>query len=115
RERPPLGGPICPTMFGRHSCDASEDGMRDGRSRRDFLKTVAATATVPTVLRAQTPASPQTVSANDRIRIALFGMGIRGQQDMRSALKAPGIELVAAADVYEGRLTLAKELWGTHI
>ena len=89
--------------------------MTDRRSRRDFLKTVAATATVPTVLRAQAPAASQTVSANDRIRIAMFGMGIRGQQDMRSALKAPGIELVAAADVYEGRLTLAKELWGAHI
>ncbi len=95
--------------------DTGESAVTDRRSRRDFLKTVAATATVPTVLRAQAPAASQTVSANDRIRIAMFGMGIRGQQDMRSALKAPGIELVAAADVYEGRLTLAKELWGAHI
>src|SRR6266571_5726816 len=86
--------------------------MKNRRSRREFLKTVAATAAVPTVLRAQTPASSQTVSPNDRIRIALFGMGIRGQQDMRSALKAPGVELAAAADVYDGRLTLAKELFG---
>src|SRR6266566_2924 len=91
---------------------ASENGMSDGRSRREFLKTVAATATVPTVLRAQPPASAQTVSPNDRIRIALFGLGIRGQQDMRSALKAPGVELAAAADVYDGRLALAKELFG---
>jgi predicted dehydrogenase len=89
--------------------------MIDRRSRRAFLKTVAATATVPTILRAQTPAASQTISPNDRVRIALFGAGIRGQQDMRSALKAPGVELVAAADVYEGRLTLAKELWGAHL
>jgi predicted dehydrogenase len=90
--------------------------MTDRRSRRYFLKTVAsATAAVPTVLRAQEPAASQTVSPNDRIRFAIFGMGIRGQQDVRAALRVPGVELTAAADVYEGRLTLAKELWGAHL
>src|SRR5919197_2903836 len=90
--------------------------MTDRRSRRDFLKTVAAaTATVPTMLRAQAPAAAQTVSPNDRIRFALFGSGIRGQQDVRSALKTPGVELVAVADVYDGRLTLAREIWGAHL
>ena len=90
--------------------------MRARRSRRDFLKTVAAvTATAPTILRAQNPAASQIVSPNDRIRIAAFGMGIRALQDMRSALKAPGVELAPVADVYDGRLTLAKELWGSHL
>jgi predicted dehydrogenase len=89
--------------------------MSDPRSRRDFLKTVAATATVPTVLRAQAPASSRRVSPNDRLRFALFGLGIRGQQDMRSALKSPGVELAAVADVYDGRLTLAKELLGASV
>ena len=42
----------------------------------------------------------------------MFGIGIRGQQDMRAALKTPGVELAAVADVYDGRLTLAKELFG---
>ena len=85
-------------------------------SRRDFLKTVAAGATAaPTILRAQAGGTRQNVAANDRIRVALFGVGIRGQQDVRSALKTPGVELVAAADVYDGRLTLAKELWGGHL
>jgi len=86
--------------------------MSDRRSRRDFLKTVAATSTVPTMLRAQTPASSRSAAANDRLRFALFGIGIRGQQDMRAALKAPGVELAAVADVYDGRLMLAKEIFG---
>ena len=39
-------------------------------------------------------------------------MGIRGQQDLRSALQTPGVEVAAVADIYDGRLTLAKELCG---
>jgi predicted dehydrogenase len=90
--------------------------MTTRRSRRDFLKSVAGTAAAaPIVLRGETGASSQRVAANDRIQVAMFGMGIRGQQDMRSALRAPGVELVAVADVYDGRLTLAKEQWGDHV
>jgi predicted dehydrogenase len=35
--------------------------------------------------------------------------------DTREALKIPGIELIAVADLYDGRLTRAKELWGNQI
>jgi predicted dehydrogenase len=87
--------------------------MSTRKSRREFLQVMAgATAAAPTVLRAQTGGARQTIAANDRIRAALFGAGIRGQQDARSALRVPGVELVAVADVYDGRLALAKELWG---
>jgi predicted dehydrogenase len=90
--------------------------MTTRRTRRDFLKTVAGTAAAaPTILRAQAGATAQNVAPNDRIRVAVFGLGIRGQQDVRSALRTPGVELVAAADVYDGRLTLAKELWGGQV
>ena len=89
--------------------------MSNGKSRREFLQAVAgAAAAAPTVLNAQRPAS-RTVSPNDRIRLGIVGVGIRGQQDLLSALRAPGVELAAAADVYDGRLTLAKELWGSQI
>ena len=90
--------------------------MSTGKSRREFLQVVAGAATAaPTVLRAQRAASSRTVAPNDRIRVGIVGMGIRGQQDLRSALHAPGVELTAAADVYDGRLTLAKELWGSQL
>ena len=89
--------------------------MSNGKSRREFLQAVAgAAAAAPTVLNAQRPAS-RTVSPNDRIRFGIVGVGIRGQQDLLSALRAPGVELAAAADVYDGRLTLAKELWSRTI
>ncbi len=90
--------------------------MTNRRSRRDFLKTVGgAAATAPIVLRAQTSAPSQVPSSNDRIRFAAIGVGIRGQQDLLSALRTPGVELVAAADVYDGRLTLARERWGNQL
>jgi predicted dehydrogenase len=56
------------------------------------------------------PARPH--SANDQIQVALIGAGNQGQYDTRTALQAPGVRLVAAADCYDGRLMHCKELWG---
>jgi predicted dehydrogenase len=90
--------------------------MNSRRSRREFLQVVAGAATAaPTLLQAQRSTSSRTVAPNDRIRVGIIGVGIRGQQDLRSALHAPGVELTAAADVYDGRLALAKELWGNGV
>ena len=51
-------------------------------------------------------------SANDQINIGLIGSGIQGIYDTRAALSVDGIKIVAACDLYEGRLDRAKELWG---
>src|SRR5438034_10848245 len=92
--------------------------MSHRSSRRDFLEAAAGvTAAVPTVLRAQTqPQTPlQDVPPNERIQVATIGLGIQGQSDTRSALRVRGVELVAVADVYDGRQTLAKELFGNQL
>ncbi len=86
-------------------------------TRRDFLKTAAvggAATSITTVLRAQTPAS-RAVPANDRVQIALIGAGGQGMSDTRNALRVPGVELVAVADIYDGRTTRSKELWGQNV
>src|SRR5579862_1859599 len=62
------------------------------------------------------PAAMQTrVSPNDRIRIATIGIGGMGTGDTRSSLANPGVELVAVCDLYEGRRTRAKEVFGNHL
>ncbi len=54
-------------------------------------------------------------SANDKIQIALIGAGGRGMADAKIALRIPGVALVAVADIYDGHLTRAKELFGDHL
>ena len=52
---------------------------------------------------------------SDQIGLALIGAGGRGQDDTQTALQVPGVRLVAAADLYEGRRTHCKERWGTDV
>ena len=85
-------------------------------TRRQFLQTAAAgaAATSVTTLRAQAPAT-RSVSPNDRVQLALIGAGGQGMSDTRVALRTPGVELVAVADIYDGRLARSKELWGQNV
>ena len=74
-------------------------------TRRHFLQTTAATAGGLSAAR----------GANDRIQFATIGIGGMGSTDTRSAAATPGTKLVAACDVYQGRLTRAQEVWGKEI
>jgi predicted dehydrogenase len=55
------------------------------------------------------------ISANDKVRLACIGAGIMGFNDMAAAVTVPGVELVAVADLYDGHLAKAKELYGNNI
>ena len=52
------------------------------------------------------------ISPNDKIRMATIGMGIQGNADTMAALRNPDVELVAVADLYDGRLEHAKTVFG---
>src|SRR5262245_31167829 len=95
-------------------------------SRRQFLEAAAVITTplggnVYELARADEPQAKAGAAAaagpgpNDRIRIATIGMGIIGFIDTDTALKVPGVELVAASDLYEGRRTHAREVYGSHV
>jgi len=88
-------------------------------TRREFLKTAAAggvAASLPTILQAQVPGQQtREVTPGERLQIALIGAGGQGMFDTRTALRVPGIELTAVADVYDGRLARSKEIWGQQV
>ncbi len=99
----------------------------DRDSRRDFLRKLAASsafaafapAALPSVAGSRTREIPRRSRRpdppNDRIQIATIGTGIIGFIDTRTALEVPGVELVAAADCYDARLTHVKEVFGDHV
>src|SRR5260370_36967117 len=53
-------------------------------------------------------------AANDRIQIAIIGAGGQGTGDVQSSL-ASGSKLVAASDIYQGRLTRVQEVFGKDV
>lgn len=59
--------------------------------------------------------SSEKYAASDQINLALIGSGIQGIYDTNSALQVAGVKLVAACDLYTGRLERAKELWGNQL
>ncbi|MEO6893776.1 MAG: Gfo/Idh/MocA family oxidoreductase [Ginsengibacter sp.] len=54
-------------------------------------------------------------SSNDIVNIAVIGMGIMGNHNAVSSLQVPGVKIIAACDLYTGRLERAKELYGKDI
>ena len=52
------------------------------------------------------------LTSNDTINVAVIGMGIMGNNNVNTALKVPGVQLVAACDLYSGRLERAQEVHG---
>ncbi len=89
-------------------------------SRRKFLQTLGTSGSLvigglsalANEQNIQRLVSQVTISANDKVRIALIGSGIIGHYDTDTALKVPGVELVAVCDLYQGRLDRAQEKWG---
>lgn len=96
-------------------------------TRRSFLGLMAAASAASTIATTTTVLAddvhvlkptvepPKPSGPNDRIRIATIGTGIIGFIDTETALKVPGVELVATADLYQGRRTHAKEVFGDRV
>ena len=89
-------------------------------NRRHFIKSVTAASALIATGSVAKPFNIirdlKKVSPNDKIRFATIGMGIQGNQDTKAALRgAPDAEFVAAADLYDGRLTHVKETYGKDI
>jgi predicted dehydrogenase len=81
-------------------------------TRRQFLAVAGATTVLSRAAGALADEPAKPVSPNDRIRVALLGAGGQGQADTRQALAVPGVELVAVADIYDGRFAECREKFG---
>jgi predicted dehydrogenase len=92
--------------------------MSEDASRRDFLRLAAVTAVAAAAARASAEDDPPPVgcgktSTDKRVGLATIGIGGQGTSDTKAALKVPGVELVGVADVYDGRLVRAREVFCT--
>jgi predicted dehydrogenase len=97
------------------------------KSRRSFLKKALGTAlisgTSPLILHGASrkvielsAARPEkNYSKNDNINVAMIGMGIMGFSNAETTAQIPGVKIVAACDLYNGRLERSKEVLGKHI
>jgi predicted dehydrogenase len=90
-------------------------------SRRAFLQTTAGAAGAsliagPGFLDVEPiPSASQAASASDRVRFGIVGVGMEGSGLLQTAIQLRGVECVAAADLYDGRHELAKEIVGKPI
>jgi len=98
--------------------------MKRANSRRKFVKKLAATSLVTTggaiALLAENANIQQlnsrtSFSANDQINLGFIGMGIMGFNNAATATQVPGVKLVAACDLYKGRLTRTQEVYGSDV
>ena len=88
--------------------------MNTPLSRRTFLSGSGSLLAARTVLLAPQGlgAASGPAPASDRVRFGMIGIGMQGSGLLGTAITLPGVECVAAADLYDGRHTLAREITG---
>ena len=85
-------------------------------SRREFLGVSAAVAggslAAKNILLSPEPlhASERPTAPSDTIRFGIIGVGMQGSGLLGTSITLPGVECAAAADLYDGRHTLAREI-----
>jgi predicted dehydrogenase len=89
--------------------------MNNDFLRRRFLQTGAlgvASLMKPgaMLLEAQSTSQTKPVAPSDRVRFGMIGIGMQGSGLLPNAVSLPSVECVAAADLYDDRHTLAKQL-----
>ena len=89
--------------------------MSADSSRRRFLQSTTAAGgllAANTVLLDPGPAAaaPAPLPASDRVRFGMVGVGMQGSSLLRDSISLPGVECAGAADLWDGRHTLAREI-----
>lgn len=90
--------------------------MKNNLTRRKFIRAGAlATGGLLASGTIQLNAQPfvslsKKNAAGDKLRFGIIGIGMQGSGLLSGAITLPGVECVAAADLYDGRHILAKEI-----
>ena len=87
--------------------------MDSNYPRRRFLQTAAAgglLAATGSRVEAEVPTEQAEAAPSDQVRFGIIGVGMQGSGLLSSAIGLPGVHCVAAADLYDGRHTLAREI-----
>lgn len=86
-------------------------------SRRGFMRTTAGSALAGSILLepSRLAASPRPAAPSDTLRFAIVGCGMRGSGLLSTAIRLPGVECVAGAELWDGRATLIKQIVGKPI
>src|SRR5579884_1785915 len=89
--------------------------QRSSWTRRDFMR-VGTGAAVTGAAMKFTLLEPNPLwgltrppAPSDTVRFASIGTGVRGCELLEATLRVPGIECVAACDLYDSRHTAAQE------
>ena len=95
--------------------------MKIRSSRRQFLQASAAVvggslavSRIPLVAE-PLGGSTQQVSASDRVRFGMVGVGMQGSGLLSTAIALPGVQCAAACDLYDGRHVRAREIAGANL
>ncbi|PYV21518.1 MAG: gfo/Idh/MocA family oxidoreductase, partial [Acidobacteria bacterium] len=103
--------------------------MNKGVSRRGFMRKTLGAAGVALAGRSillepgragcatwgPFAAAARAFPPSDTVRVGIVGVGMQGSGLLRTAIRLPGVECVAACDLYDGRQELAKEIVGKPI
>jgi len=88
--------------------------MSADSSRRRFLKGATAAGSLlaakTVLLEPKAAAAPGPAPASDRVRFGMIGIGMQGNNLLRDSIALPGVECAGAADLWDGRHVLAREI-----
>src|SRR5262245_57463668 len=103
-----------------------KDKHSRGQSRRSFINKITKGALAYSIAPAIVSGSidkqrteflrrTKRYAANDNIQIGLIGAGGMGNADADTAITVPGGKIIAACDLYDGRLESARKKYGNDI
>ncbi len=79
-------------------------------TRRRFLETTAASGALAAAAQVALPAAAPIAANAPPVRFGMIGVGMRGADLLSHAIRLPGVSCGGVAELYDGRMELAREI-----